>query len=85
MSSPKAHKEEPHEPSPGTHRGATQTHPENQNIHFSNKKTNKSEFGEERMTPPKAHTEEPRRHIQKFKILTVSIRKQTKVNSGKGA
>ena len=38
-----------------------------------------------RMSLPKAHTDEPRRHIQKFKILTFLMRKLTKVNSGKGA
>ena len=37
------------------------------------------------MSLPKTHTEEPRRHIQNVNIYAFLIRKQTKVNSGKGA
>ena len=52
-------------------------------IYFPKKKTNKIEFGEGCMSLPKAHTEEPRRHIQNVKIY-IPNEKTNKSEFGEG-
>ncbi len=61
-------RERVHETFQNTHREGNGKHPEKQKKYRPNWKTNKSECGEGCMSRPKAHTEEPRRHIQNVKI-----------------